>query len=239
MRVASTDMQNNFGKYLKFAVAGEEIIVMRNGKDIATLTAIMPDTVQEQQASYSVTDDWVTYEDFLELTEESEQHLELIDGVVYNLAAPSYKHQKAVQEIQGSFYIWFKGKDCVPLTSPFDITLPKSADNICVVQPDVFVICDRHNLNDKGKYLGTPALVVEVLSPSTRSKDIIKKLELYKSCGVKEYWIVDPIHEQVHVYLFDDGGIADSITYTRKADPVVPSFSFEGLTVNLHDMFEL
>ncbi len=239
MRVASTDMQNSFGKYLKFAVAGEEIIVTRNGKDIATLNAIMPDTVQEQQASYSVTDDWVTYEDFLELTEESEQHLELIDGVVYNLAAPSYKHQKAVQEIQGSFYNWFKGKDCVPLTSPFDITLPKSADNICVVQPDVFVICDKHNMNDKGKYLGTPALVVEVLSPSTRSKDILKKLELYKLCGVKEYWIVDPIHEQVHVYLFDDGGIADSITYTRKADAVVPSFSFEGLTVNLHDMFEL
>lgn len=39
MRVSSTDMQNNFGKYLKFAEAGEEIIVTKNGKDVAKLTA--------------------------------------------------------------------------------------------------------------------------------------------------------------------------------------------------------
>jgi len=238
MRVSSTDMQNNFGKYLKFAEAGEEIIVTRNGKDVAALAAIVPDSVQEQQASYSASGNWVTYEEFIELTEASEQRFELIDGVVYNLAAPSYKHQKAVQEILVSFYNGLKGMSCVPLTSPFDITLPKSADNICVVQPDVFVICDKHNIDDKGKYLGTPSLVVEVLSPSTRSKDMLKKLDLYKETGVKEYWIVDPVHEQVLVYRLDDKEISDSKTFSRTAEAEVCSFTFEGLKVNLHGMFE-
>lgn len=238
MRVSSTEVQNNFGKYLKYAEAGEEIIVTRNGKDIAAVTAIVPNAVNEQRASYSTSGDWVTYEEFLELTESSEQHFELIDGVIYNLAAPTYKHQKAVQEILGSFYIWFKGKSCVPLTSPFDITLPRSSDNICVVQPDVFVICDKDNLNEKGKYLGTPALVVEVLSPSTRSKDILKKLALYTECGVREYWIVDPVHEQVLVYRIDDKDVTDSITFSKSADSEVSSYYFEGLTVSLTGMFE-
>jgi prevent-host-death family protein len=238
MRVSSTEIQNNFGKYLKFAEAGEEIIVTRNGKDIATVAAIAPEAVKEQRAACSTSGEWVTYEEFLELTESSEQRYELIDGVVYNLAAPSYKHQKAVQEILGTFYIWFKGKDCVPLTSPFDITLPKAEDNICVVQPDVFVICDKTNLDDKGKYLGTPTLVVEVLSPSTRSKDMIQKLDLYKECGVKEYWIVDPIREQVLVHRLDDKEITDSMAFTRSADAAVRSGYFEGLAVSLQDMFE-
>lgn len=238
MRVSSTEVQNNFGKYLRFAEAGEDIIVTRNGKDIAAVTAIVPDVVQERHASYSTSGEWVSYEEFLELTENSEQRYELIDGVVYNLAAPSYKHQKAVQEIIGNFYIWFKGKDCVPLTSPFDITLPKSADNICVVQPDVLVLGDRTNLDDKGKYLGTPTLVVEVLSPSTRSKDMLKKLELYKECGVREYWVVDPLQEQVIVYRLDDNEIADSRMITRSADADVRSYCFEGLAVNLADMFD-
>ncbi|WP_276356079.1 type II toxin-antitoxin system prevent-host-death family antitoxin [Cohnella caldifontis] len=238
MRVSSTEVQNNFGKYLKFAEAGEEIIVTRNGKDIAAVTAIVADTVKEHQASYSTSGERVTYEEFLELTESSEQRYELIDGVVYNLAAPSYKHQKAVQEILGTFYNWFKGKDCVPLTSPFDITLPKSSDNICVVQPDVFVICDKTNLDDKGKYLGTPTLVVEVLSPSTRSKDMLKKLELYKECGVREYWIVDPMKDQVLVYRLDDKEISDYKAFSKSADMDVRSCFFEGLSVNLNDMFE-
>lgn len=236
MRVPSTEMQNNFGKFLKYAEAGEEIIVTRNGRDIATVAPIASDKVAEQRASYGTSGDMVTYEEFLELTEASEQRYELIDGVVYNLAAPSFKHQKAVQEMLVSFYMWFKGKGCVPLTSPFDITLPKSPDNICVVQPDVFVLCDPSNLDERGKYLGTPALVVEVLSPSTRSKDMLKKSELYRECGVREYWIVDPIHEQVLVYSFDERDLVDSRTYT-KTDEFVASYYFEKLAVSLKDMF--
>ena len=55
----------------------------------------------------------------------------------------------------------------------------KSEDNINVVQPDIVVICDTENIDDKRKYNGVPTLVVEVLSKSTRSKDMIIKLNLY------------------------------------------------------------
>ncbi|WP_068785487.1 Uma2 family endonuclease [Paenibacillus phocaensis] len=240
MRVSSTDMQNNFGKYLKFAEAGEEIIVMRNGKDVATLNAFaeaVETSLREKAASYHAGDEWVSYQDFLELTETSEQRYELIDGVVYNLASPSFKHQLAVQELLGTFYAWFKGKPCLPLTSPFDITLEKEEHNTCVVQPDLVVICDKEKIDANGKYMGTPQLVVEVLSPSTRSKDMIKKLDLYSVCGVKEYWIVDPMKALVILYSLEDGNITDMTVFSNTGDTHVTSQLYPGLQVSIPDLF--
>ncbi|HET7627585.1 MAG TPA: type II toxin-antitoxin system prevent-host-death family antitoxin [Bacillales bacterium] len=238
MRVASTKVQNNFGKYLKFAEAKEEIIVTKNGKDVVKIVPCHePDSVRVKSSEYRSTEGWVSYEEFLELTEASEQRYELIDGVIYNLASPSYKHQHIVHELHGTFYLWFKGKKCVPLTSPFDVTLLKEENNICVVQPDILVICDKDNRDEKDRYQGTPTLVVEVLSPSTRSKDMIKKLDLYKQCAVKEYWIVDPINEQIMVYSLDNNDITDSKTFLKSASQTLHSPFFEGLEIPLQDVF--
>src|SRR5262245_12383129 len=129
MRVPSTDVQNNFGKYLKFVEAYEEVIVTKNGRDVAKIlpcNELRGECAMESVAQYNTTGEWVTYEQFLELTEGSEQRFELIDGVVYNLSSPTYKHQHAVGELYGAFYNWFRGKGCSPLTSPFDITLKKA-----------------------------------------------------------------------------------------------------------------
>ncbi|WP_373893622.1 type II toxin-antitoxin system prevent-host-death family antitoxin [Virgibacillus natechei] len=238
MKVPSTKIQNNFGKYLKYVEAREEIIVTKSGKDVAQIVpSYDADCVNEEQPAYRSSDGWVTYEEFLELTEESEQRFELIDGVIYNLASPSYKHQRVVGELHGTFYNFFKGKKCVPLTSPFDITFFKEEDNVCVVQPDIVIICDKDNLDEKGNYKGIPTLVVEVLSPSTRSKDMLKKLELYKQCGVNEYWIVDPINEHILVYALEDNDIVNSKTYSKSARQAVRSGVFEELEADLQDVF--
>ena len=105
------------------------------------------------------------------------------------------------------------------------------------MQPDIIVICDSENVDREGKYKGIPTLVVEVLSPSTRSKDMIKKLDLYKQCGVKEYWIVDPKNEHVLVYTLDITDIMDIKTYRKGADQFVQSDYFNGLQVSLDNMF--
>ncbi|WP_245628164.1 Uma2 family endonuclease [Shouchella shacheensis] len=196
-------------------------------------------SVTEEQPEYRSSIGWVTYEEFMELTEESEQRFELIDGVTYNLASPSYKHQHAVSELHGPFYNWFKGTPCMPLTSPFDVTFFKKENNICVVQPDIVVICDKDNVDERDKYRGTPTLVVEVLSSSTRSKDMLKKLELYQQCGVKEYWIVDPINEHMLIYLLEDNDIINNKTYSKHARQTARSDVFEGLEADLQEVFAL
>lgn len=239
MKVPSTKIQNNFGRYLKYVEANEEIIITKSGKYTAKIVPYHnTDRAREKQSEYqSANDGWVTYEAFLELTEESEQRFELIDGIIHNLASPSYKHQHAVGEVFGTFHNWFKGKKCVPLTSPFDVTFFKEENNINVVQPDVLVICDKDKLDEKGKYKGIPTLVVEVLSPSTRGKDMLKKLDLYKQCGVSEYWLVDPINEHILIYTLEKDDIVNSRVYSKNAHQAATSDVFTGLAVNLEDVF--
>lgn len=243
MYVTSTDMQNNFGKYLKFAEAREEIIITKNGKAVATLSAhsALSDDGQhllkENASAYETELLRVSYEEFLELSEASDQCFELIDGILYNLASPSFQHQHAVHELHGAFYGWFRGKSCTPLTSPFDVTLEKRAGNTCVVQPDLVVICDKDQVDEHGKYQGTPTLVVEVLSPSTRSRDVIQKLDLYRTCGVQEYWIVDPMKKQVTVYTFQDAEIADMYYYANTVDSFAASQVFNGLHISMSELF--
>jgi prevent-host-death family protein len=237
MKVPSTEVQNNFGKYLKIASELEDVIITRKGREVAKIVPIEERTViAEEAANYIYNDRWkLSYEEFLKMVENSELRYEYIDGEVYLLASPAYNHQVSVSELFVIFYNWFKGKKCRPLTSPFDVTLTKNKDNINVVQPDIIIICDTDKIDASGKYKGVPALVVEVLSGSTKTKDMVKKLNLYMQTGVREYWIVDPDKKEVTVYCFEKHDIADHDTYM--ADMTVKSKVFNGLEVKLAEIF--
>ena len=60
-----------------------------------------------------------------------------------------------------------------------------------VVQPDLVVVCDPAKKSERG-IEGAPDLVVEILSPSTASRDLTRKWWLYEAAGIPEYLIVDP-----------------------------------------------
>lgn len=237
MRVASTEVQNNFGKYLNFAAAQEEIIITRNGKDIAKIVACNEaDYVNEECYDYYEGDKpRVTYEEFLELTENSDLRYEYINGEVFMLASPSYSHQSVIAEILVRFHQWLKGKKCRPLTSPFDVTLIRGEDNKNVVQPDIIVICDTETVDAKGKYRGTPSLVVEVLSPSSKKHDMIRKLDLYMKTGIREFWLVDTDKKTIFTYLFEDKNIIDNNAFVNNG--IVKSSVFEGLEIPLEEVF--
>lgn len=239
MEITSTEAQNNFGRYLKL-VRFEDIIITKNGKKAAVLKRYEEptkslSTAAEEAEEYDWKNEKISYEEFLKLSEESENRYEYIDGEVYLLASPSYDHQNIIMEIVNVFYNWFKGKKCRPLTAPFDVTLIKD-DNKNVIQPDVIVICDTENINERRRYTGTPALVVEVLSQSTRRKDMLKKLELYLHSGIQEYWIVSPYRHEVYIYWFEEQDIKEYKVY--KGAETVQSMIFEGLEIPLNQIFE-
>lgn len=79
----------------------------------------------------------------------------------------------------------------MPYISPFDVVLVKGEKNMNLVQPDILVICDLENRNEKDRYTGIPSLVVEVLSDSTSRMDFVRKLNLHMDTDVSEYWIVN------------------------------------------------
>lgn len=243
MRVNTTDLQNAFGKYLAL-VEKEDIIVIKNGKSVAKLVRYTdPDhfLVHEEAKNYK-TFRKISYQEYEELVETSDQRYELIGGEIYLLAAPSFKHQVAVNEISGHFYNYFKGKPCISLTSPLDVRLfgfaAKFEEDPNVVQPDIVVICDQDKVSADSKYLGIPTLVVEVLSPSTQGKDRATKLNLYMKSGVKEYWIVDLESRSVLLHTFTPERDIDSVrTFSERE--TVKSSVFKGLELSVNAIITL
>jgi len=237
------DLKGDLEKYICLS-ADEEIVITVNGMRVARLvpyteyegTNATAGYVEEQARAYEVSPRKASYEEFLRLTETSEERYEYIDGEIYLMSSPRTLHQETLGELHLIFGNWFRGKKCRPMLGPYDITLKRSADDVNVVQPDLMVICDlEENLNDKDYYMGVPALVVEIISESTRSKDFIKKLHLYMSTGVREYWIVNPLNREVGIYLFENREISQSTTYKNQETAV--SCQFEGLEVDLHMIF--
>ena len=72
-------------------------------------------------------------------------------------------------------------------------------DERTMVQPDLLVVCGDYDIGARA-FDGAPDLTLEILSPSTRSKDMLLKLHKYSCAGVREYWIVDPDRQTVLVY---------------------------------------
>lgn len=158
---------------------------------------------QEKGNAYMAFAPLKTYseEDYYNLPEN--MRAELIDGQLYDLAAPSRIHQEILMELSATIrnYIRSKNGGCKVYPAPFAVKLFENDDKT-VAEPDISVICDPGKLTDRG-CTGAPDWIIEIISPSTASHDHIRKLNLYMNAGVTEYWIVDPMEATVYVYFLE------------------------------------
>jgi Uma2 family endonuclease len=142
--------------------------------------------------------DW-TYDDYARLPDDGNRY-EVIHGVLYVTPLPNFKHQFVIVKLAASFEVFLAEHEVgIVLTAPFDILLPREIAS--PVEPDL-VVFRTGNTPDWGakNFAGVPDLVVEVLSPSTRSRDRRIKLRAYEEAGVPEYWLVDPDLRSILVY---------------------------------------
>jgi len=126
--------------------------------------------------------------------------VEMFDGLVYMMGAPDEWHQWVVGELAVQLAHFLGGKSATPYIAPFDVRLfPKEdgSDNT-VFQPDVFVVCDRDKVFGKKYCNGAPDFVIEVMSDSSRGRDLEDKKIWYYKAGVKEYWVVSA--DRLYVY---------------------------------------
>ncbi|MEY4934450.1 MAG: hypothetical protein RIS64_809 [Bacteroidota bacterium] len=182
------------------------------------------------------------YADYL--TWQFEQTVELIRGKILQMASPSRKHQDISWELSGQFYNFFRNRQCRSYSAPFDVrlydkkkSLKANKDIYTVIQPDLCVICDLDKLDDNG-CLGSPDLIIEILSLGNSSKEMKMKKQLYEESGVREYWIVDPIRELLVQYVLEtnDKYGAPQILFD---DDTVHATIFEGLSIVLKELFIL
>ena len=182
------------------------------------MTSGAPQGVREVQPAYSTKKQGeYTLEDYLAIPDE--RRVELIDGVIYDMSSPLGHHQIIAGQIYFHLvsYISGKGGPCIPFIAPIDVQL--DCDDKTIVQPDVLILCDRSKYTPQ-RIVGAPDFVVEVLSKSTREKDMFLKLNKYRSAGVREYWMVDPDKKTVIAYHFENDD--DLSVYTFRVRLHIP-----------------
>ena len=158
---------------------------------------------------------------------------ELIDGTLYLMTAPTKAHQLAAGLLHSTLMNFRVSHDlpCMPFFSPVDVQLDE--DDRTMVQPDIIVQCSHDD--DPRVFHGAPDLVIEILSPSTRKKDLIIKLNKYMAAGVKELWFVDLEKRQIIVYDFAN----NEFPLHYSADEKVPVALSDGdLVIDFKYIFE-
>jgi Uma2 family endonuclease len=184
--------------------------------------------------AYDLNHTW-TYADYKEWELKPGERYELIDGAAYAMSAPNTEHQLIVSMLTGEFGTFFKGKKCKPIVSPFDVRLFYEEDESddTVVQPDLVVVCDPAKLGTEG-CRGAPDLVVEILSPSNTAIEMLRKRNLYRDAGVREYWVIAPEDRLAEIYSFANG---QCVLTTLKSGDTLGSEAFPGLAIPLDAVF--
>ena len=165
---------------------------------------------------------------------------EVLRGELYAMTpAPTVQHQLVLRNILVLLAGSLKNTGCEVISAPCDVLLPEKDEDIdhtsTIVQPDIFVICDKSKIKDR-YCLGAPDLIVEVVSPSRPSMDYVKKLHLYEKHGVKEYWIVNYTHKEIMVYGLMDAEYGVPKIYLSGS---INSDVFENLKLVLADIFRV
>lgn len=171
-----------------------------------------------------------TYDDYK--TWPDGERWEIINGEAYNMTpAPTTRHQRISGNIFSICHGFFRGKVCIPFDAPTDVVL----DEYNVVQPDIFVVCDRSKITE-ANIKGVPDLVIEILSPSTGLKDKREKKGLYERFGVREYIVVDPEREMVERHRLVGGEYKSPNIFNW--DETLVSSTFPELEFPLWEVFE-
>ena len=127
---------------------------------------------------------------------------ELIDGEMVFRGAPSRTHQRinGGMHLAVANFLLAAGKDCEVYIPPYGVFI--WGDETEYFLPDLTVFCD-HSKSEEDGCIGAPDWVVEIISPSTKKMDYGKKLRKYRGCGVKLYWIIDPVQKMTVVFRWD------------------------------------
>lgn len=130
------------------------------------------------------------------------ERAELLDGEMFRMDSPELTHQDILGELYMAVKQWIRshGGDCKVFFSPFAVYI--NNDEYNYVEPDLLVICDLDKLDRKGCH-GAPDWLVEIVSPGSKKMDYVRKLFKYRTTGVREYWIVDPMKKMIKIYDFD------------------------------------
>lgn len=175
----------------------------------------------------------LTYEDFCALPDDGKRY-EILDGDLYMSPSPNTVHQRIVGRLYSILDDHARKKGLgEAFVAPFDVVL----DEHDVVVPDVsFVSKAKQSIITEANIQGAPDLIVEVLSPSTKSRDTRDKRNVYARSGVDWYRIIDPEKKSVLELRLVDNAYA-VVSETKDPLSFCPEL-FPDLRIDLPELWE-
>lgn len=171
----------------------------------------------------------------MEFDENDDAFYELINGYIMKKSAPKPQHQNISMYLSIEIGTFIKHRGLGKLfASPIDVFL----DDLNAVQPDlVFIPTENQAMITDDGIIGIPDLMIEIISPSSVLRDRVDKKNLYERLNVKEYWIIDPQYQDIEVYTVQNGRY-ELYSGVTMFEGELKSSIFEGLTINLAELFE-
>ncbi len=152
-----------------------------------------------------------------------DRRIELIDGHIIINEYPKMRHQTLIQNLGELIRDYIRAHDGGCKMFNVGVNVYIDEDDYTLVGPDIVVLCDDSRMNEMG-IVGPPDWVIEVTSPSTRSRDYGKKMYKYMGAGVREYWIIDLEKEKVTTYIEGEPMMA----YVYSFQDEIPVYIYDG-----------
>jgi Uma2 family endonuclease len=175
----------------------------------------------------------LTYDDFVNFPDDGQRH-ELIDGEHYVTPSPATVHQRLVGRLHLALANWLQRHPTGEVfLAPLDVVLSHHD----IVEPDLLIVLsDQSDIVTATHVRSAPAVVIEVLSPGTRWRDLGLKQRLYDRVGVREYWLVDPDERTVTTCRRSFDGALSADAPLRDAG-VISSAILPGFSLGIDQLF--
>jgi Uma2 family endonuclease len=178
-----------------------------------------------------------TVDDLLAIPDGERFH-EIIDGEIVQKALPSLRHGKAQAELTTEIGAAYgqrsrgRGPGGWVFATEVEILLEPAQ----IVRPDIAGWRSERMPRLPEEYPVTlrPDWVCEVLSPSNKQTDLLKKLRVYQRCQVHHYWIIDPDIEMLIVYRWTEAGYL--VVSTAEGDERFRAEPFDALELSVRDL---
>ena len=130
-------------------------------------------------------------EEYLAMEEAATEKHDYYQGEIFAMSGPKFQHVLVATNILSALKQKLKGKPCQPLSSDMRVHIEQ---NTLFTYPNISVVCGEPEfLNNDEWNLLNPAVIFEMLSPSTKNYDRGDKFKLYRDIpSLKEYILVDP-----------------------------------------------
>ena len=173
----------------------------------------------------------LTYQDYAYI--EGDERYELIDGVLLLAPSPNVDHQEVATNLGTSLSMFVREHELGRVYfAPTDVVFRDTV----VVQPDLlFISKERRHIRTSANIQGAPNLIVEIMSPSSSSRDWRDKRDLYATYGVREYWVIDPTN-RIGSVLRLRAGVLEIEQICVEGDTET-SAVLEGFRINLAGLF--